>query len=577
MAARSGPRISKDKMILCLDAANIKSFDTDLIENKVAPTTWTFASVPSYTNNPGYCMAYGDSKFVWLDAGGNSLGGSVSAGQYSTDGSSWTNVTNATSSPVHDGDWKDMIYSSTAERFVAVADTGDVMYSVDGLSWTAASAPSNYWTGVTYGDSKFVAVSKDGTNRVIYDDNGSGTWTQASAAEANDWQSVSYGNGRFVAVSWTGTNRLMHSTNGSSWSTSGVSGWNNTKNWTNVKYFDGKFIAIAASNSGNSSLLYSTDGLSWSNDGVTGVNNVYYRDLAYGNGYWVASSDVGSDDKRIMYSKNGLNWTVVDVTGLTSVNRYSYTIDYGNKIFVAGYATDGSDTSTTTKIMWSTTEGVTYPTWKDILSDGTPNGTVGISTISGDWDKFTSNNGGVIIFNGTSDKVTFPTSSIVLEEEDFTIGFWVYTDDVSTAFRALISSVNNTSGGVNDAASWQLGLGPGSSPDKIRFTVRDDDGVGQKHILSNSTLSIGTWYYIVLTRTTGGNYKIYINGELDVSDTDNDGGTDLDCTTVALGISRGYNNYWDGGIAMTQIYKGKALSATEVKQNFNAHKSRFGL
>ncbi len=214
----------------------------------------------------------------------------------------------------------------------------------------------------------------------------------------------------------------------------------------------------------------------------------------------------------------------------------------------------------------STTTGTT--TWDDLSGNGNNATPVNDPTYS-------SNNSGYLSFNGTDNKVTIPTSSVVLEEEDFTIGLWTYTDDVSTAFRSLISSVDNTSGGVNDAGSWQLALGPGANSNKIRFTVRDNDGDGQKHILSNSTLSIGTWYYIVLTRTTGGNYKIYINGELDVSDTDNDGGTDLDCTIVAFGISRAYDNYWDGGIAMAQIYKGKALSAAEVTQNFDATKGRY--
>ena len=37
-------------------------------------------------------------------------------------------------------------------------------------------------------------------------------WTSASAAEANTWYSVTYGNGKFVAVSSNGTNRVMYST-----------------------------------------------------------------------------------------------------------------------------------------------------------------------------------------------------------------------------------------------------------------------------------------------------------------------------------------------------------------------------
>ena len=41
-----------------------------------------------------------------------------------------------------------------------------------------------------------------------------------------------------------------------------------------------------------------------------------------------------------------------------------------------------------------------------------------------------------------------------------------------------------------------------------------------------------------------------------------------------------YNNaksrYWDGDIDIVKIYN-RALTATEILQNFNAHKSRYGL
>jgi len=42
------------------------------------------------------------------------------------------------------------------------------------------------------------------------------TWTAAPAAEANGWLSVTYGNGRFVAVTNNGTNQVMYSENGES-------------------------------------------------------------------------------------------------------------------------------------------------------------------------------------------------------------------------------------------------------------------------------------------------------------------------------------------------------------------------
>jgi hypothetical protein len=63
---------------------------------------------------------------------------------------------------------------------------------------------------VTYGNGLFVAVSLDGTHRVMTSPDAI-TWTPRTAAEANPWVSVTYGNGLFVAVSFDGTHRVMTS------------------------------------------------------------------------------------------------------------------------------------------------------------------------------------------------------------------------------------------------------------------------------------------------------------------------------------------------------------------------------
>ena len=83
------------------------------------------------------------------------------------------------------------------------------MTSPDGITWTARSAAeANGWYSVTYGNGLFVAVSQDGTNRIMTSTDGI-TWTAKSAPEANTWMSVTYGNSTFVAVSADGTNRVM--------------------------------------------------------------------------------------------------------------------------------------------------------------------------------------------------------------------------------------------------------------------------------------------------------------------------------------------------------------------------------
>ena len=85
----------------------------------------------------------------------------------------------------------------------------------DGTSWTSrAAAEANLWQSVAYGDGVWVAVSDNGTNRVMTSPDGV-TWTSRAAAEANPWRSVAYGNGVWVAVSVSGTNQVMRSVDAS--------------------------------------------------------------------------------------------------------------------------------------------------------------------------------------------------------------------------------------------------------------------------------------------------------------------------------------------------------------------------
>ena len=207
--------------------------------------------------------------------------------------------------------------------------------------------------------------------------------------------------------------------------------------------------------------------------------------------------------------------------------------------------------------------------WKDITGNG-------VTGTLENGPTFNSGNGGYIVFDGTDDYVS-TINDIVLEEEDFTMGFWAFTDDVSTTNRSLASSVTNMdSNGWQDAGSWQISF---SNSSELKMGVRNNAGDAGGSITSNSIVSTGTWYYFVITGATGGNYKIYFNGEEDESKNNvgGDNGTDLDCPNFAIGINRSYASEWDGGIAIVQVYKGKALSAAEVKQNYNAHKGRYGL
>jgi hypothetical protein len=83
------------------------------------------------------------------------------------------------------------------------------MTSPNGTTWTYRSTTGlDYeWSSVTFANDLFVAVATSGHIMTSYDGI---TWISRTTAAANSWRRVAYGNGVFVAVAGTGSgNRVM--------------------------------------------------------------------------------------------------------------------------------------------------------------------------------------------------------------------------------------------------------------------------------------------------------------------------------------------------------------------------------
>ena len=101
---------------------------------------------------------------------------------------------------------------------------------------------------------------------------------------------------------------------------------------------------------------------------------------------------------------------------------------------------------------------------------------------------------------------------------------------------------------------------------------------GQDDTLASSALTDNVWYHVVCTLASTSK-KIYINGILNNSNT-------VDATTISrsgssectlASLSTVQNTYNFAGDFGPVVFYRKALSAAEVSQNFNAHRSRFGV
>jgi len=306
--------------------------------------TWTAVTNVSFGSSQGYCVAWGEDKFV---AGGGNPGGAtpLTTGNklyYSYDGITWTAAASI-STPFAVGLYG-VGYSGTI--WVAVGNNNgstSVAYSFDGITWTTSSSSifasvTNTGGAVSWSGERWVIVggSNSATQNVAVSVDGI-TWTPVSALGATNagGQGVTWNGTRFVAgffLSGVSTAALYTSTNGVTWaassSTASISwsalAWSN--NLPSVK-INQPLIALGA---GTNSIAYSPDGIQWRGLGTTIFTTSGYCSCWNGK-IWVAggqSSSVGV----IAYSYDGINWTIATQSILTII---VWGIAWNGNIFVA--------------------------------------------------------------------------------------------------------------------------------------------------------------------------------------------------------------------------------------------------
>jgi len=215
-------------------------------------------------------------------------------------------------------------------------------------------------------------------------------------------------------------------------------------------------------------------------------------------------------------------------------------------------------------------------TWRDI-SRGGNNGTL----VNG--PTFNSANGGYITCDGTNDFIEIPDNTqLNFGTSNFTVEYWFRKLQTTTGFDNIWGPNKWNTGNAPGTNEWSLGIGNGSTGggngNNYSFTVQVGTtfyGTGE----STEVLSLNTWYQLVAIRN-GGSLQTYLNGVLkqDVSPSGFTSSTSINNVGRSLRINNTAANilYTAADNSILRIYN-RALSATEVLQNYNATKTRFGL
>lgn len=216
-----------------------------------------------------------------------------------------------------------------------------------------------------------------------------------------------------------------------------------------------------------------------------------------------------------------------------------------------GIVTDGL------KLWLDASNPLSYPgtgtLWSDLSGNGN-NGTM-INGVA-----YSTANGGVMSFDGVNDTVNFPNSLIVSNLTGHTISLWIKRDN-KTGYQGIMTVKNGF--GVNCNILMLSG-----TSNNYPFAY---GGTNMPTKSSTTPLTVGLWYNCTFVAY---NYSLtlYINGEI-ITDTYSPpyGGFGDDNN-----IGKYAGNYLSAQLNEPLIYN-RALTASEVLQNYNATKSKYGL
>jgi len=189
-----------------------------------------------------------------------------------------------------------------------------------------------------------------------------------------------------------------------------------------------------------------------------------------------------------------------------------------------------------------------YPGSGTVWTDLSGNGYTGTLTNS---PTFNSANSGFFTFNGTNQYTTTTYSQPAYDTAtSFTWNIWV---NPGTAGNLDSPIIGNRTG-----ATWTK-----LTRNKFEYAAA---------LLIDNSLIANVWQNICIVKN-GTNFSYYKNNIVITTATSS-------ATQVSrpffVGGDNGFSEYFGGSIANVQVYN-RALSATEIAQNYNAIKSRFNL
>jgi len=200
--------------------------------------------------------------------------------------------------------------------------------------------------------------------------------------------------------------------------------------------------------------------------------------------------------------------------------------------------------------------------WYDLSGNGNTGtlSTENIGTVSGS---------GVMAFNGSSDYIQNTNTNNLISSVG-SISYWIKKRNISDS--NTIFHIHEYEGAYTDYLRSHI-----DSNNLMDIVIEDGDDAKLLFTYDlddlNQSIWVNNWMYVMWTQD-GSTLKLYINGSY-INETANTWWTSHLTGIIYFKIGYGWN-YLEENISNFMIYN-KALSSSEVLQNYNALRSRYGI
>lgn len=292
-----------------------------------------------------------------------------------------------------------------------------------------------------------------------------------------------------------------------------------------------------------------------------GITNIYIQGNLFHSNNTRGSYNGGTDSPIFLGGRNDSFGSLDGKYGLT--NYYSRVLSTPeivqnfeskrNQFSVTGVTTNGL-------VLWL--DGGNYASYN---GSGTTWYDISGSMIDGrllNGVTYSTDGGGSFVFDGADDYVSCGTS--IPPAGNISVFDWVYVTTFQNPWNILITKWFDPS--ASDF-HWAL-KNDGTGYKQNLYTTNNSDMYG------NTIFSTGTWYYVGFTLVNGGTLTFYVNGNTD--GTHSSVSRTPQSSNLIIGDNRNVAYGLVGKMGTVQIYN-RTLSGSEVLQNFNAQKNRYGL